>query len=310
MIDSLDDEKSKSKTGESEKAPSSGLGFPDEIDRCPYCGSTDLEYYDNKLVCLNCGSVIYEDIIDTEYERRFFDSSDVIKKRTVNSSSPVDLHLHTVQMSGDHYSMRFVPKDARTRNTIIAISILNELSTKLNLPKDVKSKVLFYYGKLTAKKSIRRERVKAIIAALIYITSRMAGFPRPLDTISKVSGLKKKEINKAYKLVKETLRIKIPVLDPEKFILMFGRELGLTGETIRSGIEILRKVKDSGVNIGRDPAGIAAAAIYIATKLSGEKRTQKRVSEIAGVTEVTVRNRYREIIERLNLPIVDEEDFS
>jgi len=276
-------------------------------NKCPYCGSTDLEFYDNKLVCLSCGSIIYEDIIDTEYEKRFFSSEDVIKKRTIYSSNPVDMDLHTVQMGGDQYSMRFIPKDARTRNTILAMSILNELTTKLNLPKDVKNMVLYYYGKLTAKKSIRRERVKPVVAALIYITSRLAGFPRPLDTISKVSGLKKKDINKAYKMLKENLKLVVPVLDPEKFVLMFGRELGLSGETIRKGIDILKQVKESGVNIGRDPAGIAAAAIYIATKLTGEKRTQKRVSDVAGVTEVTVRNRYREIIEKLNLSIEEEE---
>jgi len=217
------------------------------------------------------------------------------------------LDIHTVQLGDANQSVKFIPKDAKTRNTLLAMSILNEYANKLNLSKDVKNMVLYYFKKLITKKSIRRERVEPIVAALIYITSRLSGFPRPLDTIVKVSGLKKKEINKAYKLIKETIDIKIPVLDPERFILMFGRELGLSGETIRKGIEILREVKKSGVNIGRDPAGIAAAALYIATKLTGEKRTQKNIADIAGVTEVTVRNRYREILERLKLDLSDEE---
>ncbi len=280
------------------------LGIP---TRCPYCGSTELEIYDDKLVCLSCGSIIYEDIIDTDYERRFFDSSQLKNKRTVSSGEFINLDIHTVQLGDANQSVKFIPKDAKTRNTLLAMSILNEYANKLNLSKDVKNMVLYYFKKLITKKSIRRERVEPIVAALIYITSRLSGFPRPLDTIVKVSGLKKKEINKAYKLIKETIDIKIPVLDPERFILMFGRELGLSGETIRKGIEILREVKKSGVNIGRDPAGIAAAALYIATKLTGEKRTQKNIADIAGVTEVTVRNRYREILERLKLDLKDEE---
>ncbi len=303
------DEKSKKGKIESKESEKDEKGSFDILKECPYCGSSEIEYYDNKLVCLSCGSILYEDIIDTEYEKRFFDSSDIVsKKRTVNSTNPMDIDLHMIQMNNDQQNMRFIPKDARIRNTILAFSIINELSTKLNLPKDVRDRVMYYFGKLISLRSIRRERVKSIIAALIYICSRMAGFPRPLDAITKVSGLKKKEINKAYKIVKETLKLKIPVLDPEKFVIVFGRELGLSGETINRGIEILRKVKDSGVNIGRDPAGIAAAAIYIATKLGDERRTQKKVSEVAGVTEVTVRNRYREIVKRLNLSIAEDEE--
>jgi len=273
---------------------------------CPYCGSKNIEYVRDYLVCVDCGNVIEEDIIDTGPERRFFTQEDYIQKRTVSGDTILGLPTHQIFISGDKFVSRLIPKDAKNRNTLYAMSILNELAVRLNLPKNVKDLVLNYYKLLTEKKTIRKEKVKPIVAALIYISSRVAGVPRPLDKISKIAEVKKKDISKAYRIIKDVLKISVPVLDPEKFVIMFGRELGLSGETIQKGLQIIREIKNRGTIIGRDPTGIAAAAIYIATKITGEKITQKQVAEMAGVTEVTVRNRYREIIKMLNLELEEE----
>lgn len=273
---------------------------------CTVCGSTNIEYVKDYLVCLDCGQVIEEDIIDTGPERRFFTSEDYSKKRTVSGDSVLGLPTHQVYIQGDKYVSRLMPKDAKNRNTLYAMSLINEFAIRLNLPKNVKDMVLNYFKMLTEKKTVRKEKVKPIIAALIYICARKAGIPRPLDKISKVTEARKKEISKAYRIIKENLKINVPVLDPEKFIIIFGRELGLSGKTIQTGLKIIREIKEKGTIIGRDPTGIAAAAIYIATRLNGEKITQKQVAEQAGVTEVTVRNRYREIAKLLDIEL--EED--
>ncbi|HJK73088.1 MAG TPA: transcription initiation factor IIB, partial [Methanocorpusculum sp.] len=52
------------------------------------------------------------------------------------------------------------------------------------------------------------------------------------------------------------------------------------------------------------PTGVAAAAIYISSILSGERRTQREVADVAGVTEVTIRNRYKELAEQLDIEII------
>ena len=215
----------------------------------------------------------------------------------MNVVKPIETHIQ-----GDRRG-RIVPKDAKTRNTVLAISILNELASRLHLSRTTRDTVLEYFRRLSSKRAIRRERVPAIVAALVYLASRLTGIPRPIDKVAKVSGVKKKDISKAYRMIRDELRIAVPVPDPEKFVISFGRELGLSGETISRAIEIIRKAKQRGVSIGRDPAGIAAAALYIATRLSGEKKTQKAVASVAGVTEVTVRNRYREIIKLLDLKV-------
>jgi transcription initiation factor TFIIB len=54
---------------------------------------------------------------------------------------------------------------------------------------------------------------------------------------------------------------------------------------------------------GRGPAGIAAAATYIASLLTDERRTQGEIAKGAHVTEVTIRNRYKELTQRLNIEL-------
>jgi len=291
---------------EKENSYSTGEMKEEELAKCPYCGSTDLEIYNDKLICLSCGSVIFEDIVDTDYETRVFDASDIYMKRTASSTTPGSIEIHSIKIKDSEGKTRYLQKESRTKNLLSALGYLNELTVKLNLSKDVKEQVQYYLKQYIMKRSVRKDRIKALVVALIYITARILGQPRPLDFLVKATGLKKKEINKAYKLVRETLKLEIPVIDPEKFILTFGKELGLTGETIKVGLEIIKRIRSLGEGIGRDPAGVAAAAIYIATKLTGERRTQKRIADVAGVTEVTVRNRYREICERLGLELDED----
>ena len=70
------------------------------------------------------------------------------------------------------------------------------------------------------------------------------------------------------------------------------------------GIEILRQAAEKELTSGRGPTGVAAAAIYIASILCGDRRTQREVADVAGVTEVTIRNRYKELAEELDIEII------
>ena len=79
--------------------------------------------------------------------------------------------------------------------------------------------------------------------------------------------------------------------------------MGLSGEVQAKAIEIINQAIDVGLNIGKGPTGIAAAALYIASVLLGERKTQKQVDEVSNVTEVTIRNRYMELSEKIELVV-------
>jgi transcription initiation factor TFIIB len=71
-------------------------------------------------------------------------------------------------------------------------------------------------------------------------------------------------------------------------------------------IQILKRATSQELTSGRCPTSMAAAALYIASVLCRERITQREVAEIACVTEVTIRNRYKEIIEKLDINIYTE----
>jgi transcription initiation factor TFIIB len=91
---------------------------------------------------------------------------------------------------------------------------------------------------------------------------------------------------------------------PQDYISRFCSELKLSRDVQAKTLEILKKAADKELTSGRGPTGIAAASIYIASVLCGERRTQREVADVAGVTEVTIRNRYKELAGKLDLEII------
>jgi transcription initiation factor TFIIB len=91
---------------------------------------------------------------------------------------------------------------------------------------------------------------------------------------------------------------------PQDYISRFCSVLNLSADVKAKTLEILREATNQELTSGRGPTGMAAASLYIASVLCGERKTQQEVSDVAGVTEVTIRNRYKEIAEKLNINIL------
>jgi transcription initiation factor TFIIB len=98
--------------------------------------------------------------------------------------------------------------------------------------------------------------------------------------------------------------LKLMPTSPQDYISRFCSELKLSGDVQAKAIEILKDAADKELTSGRGPTGVAAASIYISSILCGERRTQREVADVAGVTEVTIRNRYKELAERLDIDII------
>ena len=125
--------------------------------------------------------------------------------------------------------------------------------------------------------------------------------PRTLDELSEASGIDKKEIGRTYRFVTRELGVRILPSNPVDYIARFSSALKLTPETQSRSVQILEKATKAELTSGRGPTGIAAASLYVAALLNNEKRTQREVADIAGVTEVTIRNRYKELLRELDL---------
>ena len=296
--------------------------------KCPECGSTNIirDYERGELVCADCGLVLEDNIADEGPEWRAFDSEQRAKKvrggGPVKYSSPnrgiaTEIDQYNRDIRGAKISTIKQPQLQRIRkwhkrvslttsmerNLSHALSELDRIVAGLKLPDNIKESAALLYRKTVEKELIRGRLIESVVAAVVYMVCRINGIPRTLDEISKVSGIEKKEIGRAYRFIKEQLDIKIPLSNPIYYVSKFATALNVSGKTQKDALDLIKKAIKKGLISGRGPTGVAAAAIYIAAAKNGEKKTQKEVADVAGVTEVTIRNRYRELKKELNLKI-------
>ncbi len=183
------------------------------------------------------------------------------------------------------------------------MSELDRLASQLGIQKTVKEASALIYRKTIEKKLIRGRSIEAMIAASMYTACRFAKIPHTLDEFVKYIRINKKDLGRCFRLILRELSLRIPTPTPINFISPFGNELHLSSETQNYAIKILTNAKKIGITAGKDPTGLAAAALYISALQCGERRTQREIAKIANITEVTVRNRYKELIKVLNLNI-------
>ncbi len=189
------------------------------------------------------------------------------------------------------------------RNLAQAMNELDRIANQLRLTRAVREEAAIIYRKAVEKGLVRGRSIESVVAASIYVACRLKRVPRTLDEISAHTKTNRKEIARCYRLLIKELGIKVPLANPIDYIPRMGSLLELSGKTMKRAADIIKMAKQKALTAGKDPAGLAAAAIYIATLLENERRTQKEIANIAGVTEVTVRNRYKELVKQLNLEI-------
>ena len=139
--------------------------------------------------------------------------------------------------------------------------------------------------------------IEGVATAALYAAARQAGTPRSLDEISAVSRVEKMELTRAYRYVVRELKLEIKPADPESYVPRYVSDLDLPDDVERRARELIEAARQEGVLSGKSPVGIAAAAVYAAALLTNEKVTQSQVSEVADVSEVTIRNRYKELLD-------------
>jgi len=290
--------------------------------RCPECGSTHIIYdpIRGESVCESCGMVLKESMIDLTQEWRAFDEDQRSRRvRTGAALTPTkhdqgitteigkgrgELFKVASKKRAQYYRLTKWHKrliKSRDRNLSFALSELQRLISYLHLSRAVHEKVAKLYQQAVNKGLVRGRSTESIIAALLYTTCREEGAPRTLDEISKASGISKKDIGKTYRYISRKLSIRILPAKAQDYVPRFGSLLDLSERVQVKAVDILDKASKYDVTSGKGPIGVAAAALYIAAVLSGEKKTQREVADIIGVTEVTIRNRYKEMVETLGI---------
>jgi len=188
----------------------------------------------------------------------------------------------------DSRSQAHAPAD---RNLRQALNEMDKLKDKLALTDAVIEKAAYIYRKAMEKKLVRGRSIQGLVAACLYASCRNTETPRTLDDIAKGINIRRKDVARCYRLIFRELELKMPVVDPVKGVSRIASIAGLSEKSKRKAIAILNQAKNLGIVAGKDPMGIAAAALYLACISTGEVKSQKEISIASGVTEVTIRNR-------------------
>lgn len=293
----------------------------DYVKRCPECGGINLFWNKEKgeVICKDCGLVIEDKMVDFSQEWREFEADGAEKRR--RSGAPMtytqydqglgtevggkaDLSRLGGKVRNKFFRLRkwqYRISTAIERNLKLALGELKRVSSYLKLPKSVEEESSRIYTLAVQRGLVRGRSMESVVAGALYAACRRHEVPRTLDELSEASGIEKKEIGRTYRFVTRELGINILPSNPADYIPRFASALKLSPETQSEAVEILEKAQREELTSGRGPTGIAAAALYVSALLHGEKRTQREVADVAGVTEVTIRNRYKELLEKLKL---------
>jgi len=299
-----------------------------KVTNCPECGSGNLiEDFDlGEIICRACGLVLSEHAINSGPEWRAFTKEEKDDRGRVGIPISYSIHdkgLSTVidRVNRDAYG-RQIPLQTRLemlrlrkwqirtrvhssadRNLAQAMAELDRLTDMLHIPATVKERAAIVYRKALDAGLVRGRSIAAIAAASLYAACRASETPRTLKDVAATSKIRKKDIARCYRLLIRELDLRMPVEDPVKCISKIATKVEITMPTQQRALRIINEAKKLGIVAGKDPMGLAAASLYVACVLETEKKTQKEIAEVANVTEVTVRNRYKGLKEALKLDI-------
>ncbi len=292
------------------------------------CRSINLVFDDSRgeLICDKCGLVIEEHIIDRGPEWRSFTTEDQKNKSRVGS--PINYTIHDKGLSttlgygyrdakggkiapvrrAEIYRLRRLQRRARItncreRNLVQAFRELGRLSSQLGIPRSTKEEAAIIYKKAWETKMGIGISTDVMVAATLYAACRIRKNPLTLDEVAKKARISKKILGQWFLRLKKTINLSVPLNTPRDFISRFSNELKLSDKVARRAIKILEDAKDEGITTGKTPTGLAAAALYFAGELEDERRTKLEIAKVAQVTDVTIRNRYKDLVKNLEIEV-------
>jgi transcription initiation factor TFIIB len=278
------------------------------------------------LIRKDTGEVISDNALSQEKEWRAFEPEE--DRNRARTGAPTSLAFHdmglstvigrgSMDASGNQidsatkmrmgrlrmWNSRSHSHSSKERNLQEAFTILSKIKGRLGLPDYVTEKAAYVYRKAQERGLIRGDSIGSVLAASIYVAARQSGVLRTLDEISESMEVKPKAAGRSYRRIVTELDIKVPVIDHTKYIIKVANKLGLDEITKRKALELMEQARKKNILVGKDPTGMAASILYLVNLTTKSPRTQGEIASAAGVTEVTVRNRSKELRKKLGITL-------
>ena len=271
---------------------------------------------------MGCGYVVVAKLTDQGPEWRSFDTEQHEKRSRSGAPTTFTIHdkgLSTIIDWSDRdgqgqrlpqgqkaqiyrlrkWQRRIRVSDASERNLAFALSEISKITNNLNLPRNVLETASVIYRKAVKGHLVRGRSIQGVSAAAIYVACRQCGVARTLEDIAQGSSINKKEVGRNYRFLVNELDYFVKPVKPGQYISKLCNQLGMQGNVEEVAHKIIFEATELRLTSGRGATSIAAAVSYIASTLIGERKTQREIADVAQVTEVTIRNRYKELVDRL-----------
>jgi len=296
------------------------------LGSCPECGSNKLiqDKRNGEKVCSECGYVTQQVLFDRSREWRAFTTAEINKRSRVGmprSLAVGDMGLHTliskdprsvkgkISREKKYQIMRMSRwqsriNDSSTRNNLNqAMGILSTLCSHMHIPRNVREQTALYYRKSLKANLVRGRSIETVMAACLYAACRLMKTQRSLKDISEYTSGATKDLARCYRKIIRSLNLNVPRQKAQHLIPKIAEKIRVKQEVQRAAVKILREAEDQKLISGKSPSGLAAAALYISCRQNDVKRAQKDIAFAAGVTEVTIRNRYKDLAQQLDIEI-------
>jgi transcription initiation factor TFIIB len=287
----------------------------ESLNICPECGGSIIPLINTgDVVCNQCGLVINEKNVDFSHNgRRAYTNQEKINRE--QTGAPISILLPDIGLSTVIDKSKINNPDLKRaakwntritwqkRNLLIASTELKRISTILNLPNYVREDAMRLYIEAFKKKLLRGRSINAMVAACLYLACRRKQIPRTFQEILNEASVNAKEVRRSYSTLIREMNLNPPSTDPISLIPKYMTDLGLNSEIEKLTTKILNAYRSKFSISGKDPKGLCAGAIYLACRIKNKEVTQQQIVQVIGVTEVTLRSRYKELKKKLNVKI-------
>jgi len=271
---------------------------------CPH--SRRVEDAEGEVVCQDCGLVLSDRPISPRPEWRAYTGEERLRRSRVGPpGGPV---MPTLVGYGDKDGRgQRLARDQRAaasklrlwtyrvgyeqRKLVAASASVDMVCQALHLPEIVKTQAQSLYRKALAHKFQRGRSVLLLATACVYAACKQQGFPRSLYEVAQPPRVGKIQLQTCYRDLYWLLDLKPAKEDPSRCLNRIMNQLGIEGDARTRAQDLLEKAKRHGLLQGRNVASVAAACVYVAEVAA----TQREIGDVAHVTEVTVRNRCKEL---------------
>ena len=293
----------------------------DEDRTCPECAGTHLvvDEVRGERVCDDCGLVLEDRAVDASPDWSAYAPED--GRRAGHTGAPRDALAGASSLTtvippphrdahgspipfgerGALYRIQKLQRHAShalpgERSIPEASRVLDRFVSLLDLPRNTRDEAGYICHKAIQRGLARGRSLELLVAGAVYAACRIGGVPRTLDEVQRVTGLPRTRVGAAYRSLHRELSLAVHATRPTDYVQRFCSELDLSGRVGREATGLLRAFEPPGTSTCVSPCGTAGAAIYLASLICDEPRSEKAIARVAGVSEVTLRNRLLEMM--------------